>query len=76
VPELEKKLGKLAHGGLIGSAHPATAEEVSRPEEIAAAAEAPKRLGKLAHGGLVGSAHPVSLKDLVELTGIEKIEGQ
>jgi hypothetical protein len=60
-PAIEKMdaLQKLAHGGLIGSAHPATIRELYETEQLQ------RKLGKLAHGGLIGSAHP-SLVDELE----------
>lgn len=61
-PELPEKLQKLAHGGIVGSAHPAILRELHEAEIRKQALES--RLGKLAHGGVVGSAHPGILEEL------------
>jgi hypothetical protein len=57
---IPEKLTKRAHGGVVGSAHPATIRELYEAEELK------KKHGKLAHGGIVGSAHPAAIDDIVQ----------
>jgi hypothetical protein len=67
IPDLKKPIGKLAHGGLIGSAHPASLRDLYEAEVRE------QRLGKLAHGGLIGSAHPSAIDDVSNPEG--KVNG-
>ena len=59
---LKDKIGKLAHGGLIGSAHPSALDELAQVEK--------DKIGKLAHGGLIGSAHPSALDELTQVEAV------
>lgn len=77
------KLDKLAHGGIIGTAHPSTMEELARPElteekispelvKEKIADPVKEKLGKLAHGGVVGTAHPSAMDDIARPEPLDK----
>jgi len=59
-PQIADKIGKLAHGGLVGSAHPGIIKELYEAEILQTSKD---KIGKLAHGGLIGSAHPAIIEE-------------
>lgn len=65
---VNKKIGKRAHGGVVGSAHPSTFDELGRPElEIEndlAREKIKEKIQKQGHGGVIGTAHPSALDEI------------